>query len=258
VPSLTEVVFALGAGDSVAGVTRYCVEPAEAVRPLPRVGGTKSPDLAAILDISPDLVLASIEENRAEDVAALRAAGVSVFVTHFPTVVSALDGIDAIAALLGVDTALDWLFEARAAVQERCGYAGPAVPYFCPIWRRPYMVARRDTYMADLLALAGGVSALPEDGPAHYFPIDLDALSAAAPAVILLPDEPYPFAPKHLKDFEASADVPAVKNGRIHLVDGKAITWYGPRIAPALWMLDALLHAPAAGDVARGEPAGRL
>jgi ABC-type Fe3+-hydroxamate transport system substrate-binding protein len=104
------------------------------------------------------------------------------------------------------------------------------------------MVARRDTYMADLLALAGGESAFADAGPAHYFAIELEGLQGAAPEVILLPDEPYPFAERHLADFVPYAAVPAVANGRIHLTDGKALTWYGPRIAGALRLFSRLLR----------------
>ncbi len=247
VPSLTEALFAFGAGGLVAGVTRYCEEPAEAVAALPKVAGTKSPDLAAIAALAPDLVIASSEENREADVAALRAAGLSVFITHFPTVVSALDGIEQLARLVDVDpSGVDWLAEARATADEAAARPGRTVRYFCPIWRRPYMVARRDTYMADLLALAGGRSAFPEDGPAHYFAIELDGLPAAAPEVILLPDEPYRFGPRHLAEFAAFAGVPAVAQRRIYLVDGKALTWYGPRIAAALRLFSRLLHTEPA------------
>ncbi|HZQ37012.1 MAG TPA: helical backbone metal receptor [Dehalococcoidia bacterium] len=256
VPSLTEALFALGAGEPVAGVTRYCEEPAEAVAALPKVGGTKNPDLAAIAALAPDLVIASSEENREADVAALRASGLTVFVTHYPTVTAALDGIERLARILAVDpSGIEWLEAARAAVAECAARRERPVRYFCPIWRRPYMVARRDTYMADLLALAGGTSAFPEHGPAHYFTVELDGLPAAAPEVILLPDEPYRFGPRHLAEFAPFAGVPAVAHGRIHLVDGKALTWYGPRIAPALRLFSNLLRTEpgAALAVATGE-----
>lgn len=250
VPSLTEALFALGAGELVAGVTRYCEEPAAAVKHLPKVGGTKNPDLAAITALEPDLVIASSEENREVDVAALRAKGIAVYVSHYPTVAAALDGMEQLARIVEVDPhGVGWLMESRAAAAERVARRGPPVRYFCPIWRRPYMVSRRDTYMADLLALAGGQSAFPEDGPAHYFAVELADLPAAAPDVILLPDEPYRFGPRHLAELAPFATVPAVAQGRVHLVDGKALTWYGPRSAAALRLFSALLQ---------GEPTGAL
>jgi len=252
VPSLTETLFALGVGAAVVGVTQFCEEPATAVATLPKVGGTKTPSIETIVALKPDLVIASTEENRAEDVAALRARGVPVFVTFYPTVAAALDGIAALAAIVGV-AAPAWLQGALAAVAECAARRQAPVRYFCPIWRRPYMVARADTYMADLLALAGGVSAFPADGPAHYFTVALADLPAAAPRVILLPDEPYRFAPRHLADFAPYATVPALASNRVHFVDGKALTWYGPRIPAALRTFAA--HFAGASGAAESVPA---
>lgn len=248
VPSLTEALFALGVGPRVVGVTRYCEEPAPAVAALPRVGGTKNPDVAAILALAPDLVIASIEENRAEDVAALRAAGLRVFVTHYPDVRAALDGIVELAGLVGgdVEIAASWRAETERAIAAR---RERPVRYFCPIWRRPYMVARRDTYMADLLALAGGESAVSGEGPLRYNAIDLAEAMAAQPDVILLPSEPYPFAARHLRDFAPFTETPAVRHARIALFDGKLLTWYGPRIPRAL-----AFFADLFARVRHGEP----
>jgi len=90
VPSWTEALFALGAGDSVVGVTEYCVHPADRVARLARVGGTKNPDTRAIAALRPDLVLANREENRQRDVERLEAAGLRVFVTYARRVAEAV------------------------------------------------------------------------------------------------------------------------------------------------------------------------
>jgi ABC-type Fe3+-hydroxamate transport system substrate-binding protein len=244
VPSLTEALFALGAGDLVVGVTSFCKEPAGRVARLPKVGGTKTPDVQAVVALNPDMVIASTEENREADVEALRAAGLSVFVTFFPTVPSALDGIDAIARMVGVDSeTCSWLGESRTLVAAAKLRQVEPVAYFCPIWRRPYMVARSDTYMSDLLALAGGRSCFAVNAPAHYWSVDLTDLGPAAPDVILLPDEPYRFAPRHVSDFAPYPDVPAVAAGRIHFIDGRSLSWYGPRIPRALNTFTAIFDA---------------
>jgi len=236
VPSLTEALFATGAGPRVVAVTRYCEEPAGEVATLPKVGGTKNPDIAAILALDPDLIVASSEENREEDVHALRAAGVPVFVTHYPTVRAALEGIVELIALVGgtVEIAARWRDEAKRMLDVLQAQHQRPVRYFCPIWRRPYMVARRDTYMADLLALAGGESVVPGDGPLHYNAVDLAEAMAARPEVVLLPSEPYPFSARHLRDFAPFTDVPAERCCTIVLCDGKLLTWYGPRTPRAL------------------------
>lgn len=258
VPSLTEALFALGAGDRVVGVTRFCEEPAPAVASLSKVGGTKTPDISAIVALRPDLVIASTEENQEADVVALRQAGISVYVTFFPTVAAALDGLGEIADIVRAEPERQlWLAAARHLVATFAQRGGPSVPYFCPIWRRPSMVARRDTYMSDLLALAGGRSVFPDDGPAHYYAVELGELARLAPAVILLPDEPYRFAPRHLSDFEPDAGVPAVAAGRIHFVDGKALSWYGPRTAAALDEFSRLFDAVRDSLFAEGIDHGR-
>jgi ABC-type hemin transport system substrate-binding protein len=250
VPSLTETLFALGLGERVVGITRYCVEPAAQVAALPKLGGTKDPDIAAIVRLQPELVIASSEENRADDVAALRRARISILVTLYETVGAAVDGIGTLAALLGVAHEPLWLREARAEVAAAGRRSQAPVPYFCPIWRRPYMVARDDTYMADLLRLAGGCNAVHGEGPAHYNAVELNALQSANPSVILLPDEPYPFAAKHLADFAPYAEIEAVAHGRIHFVDGKALTWYGPRTAGALRSFAGIFDAARSGAAA--------
>src|SRR5215467_9666166 len=79
IPSTTELLCALGLAEALVGVTVYCIEPRDVVRGKTRVGGEKDPDLAVIRALAPDLVVANIEENRPEEVAALRAAGVPVW-----------------------------------------------------------------------------------------------------------------------------------------------------------------------------------
>src|SRR6516225_5241643 len=92
VPSWTETLFALGLGHAVVGVTRYCVEPA-ATSTLPKIGGTKNPDIKAIVELSPDLVIANAEENRREDIEEIRAARVQVFTTYPRKISSAVESI---------------------------------------------------------------------------------------------------------------------------------------------------------------------
>lgn len=253
VPSLTEALFALGAGERVAGVTRFCDEPARGLAGVPRVGGTKDPNVQAILSLAPDLVVASREENRREDVEALQTAGIPVLITHYPTVSAALSGIAEIARLIGIDAERQpWLRDARRLAGTRPG-AGRTT-YFCPIWRNPYLVARRDTYLSDLLRLAGGQSVFVDCGAAHYFAVDLDELRQLQPDVVLLPDEPYRFAPRHLTALRGRG-IAAVDHDRVYFVDGKALTWYGPRTGVAIERF-ARIFRTVAGDLAVEGPYG--
>jgi ABC-type Fe3+-hydroxamate transport system substrate-binding protein len=135
---------------------------------------------------------------------------------------------------------------AHARVTARIGGRARA-RVFCPIWRGPYMTINGDTYVNDVLWTCGGENVFA--GSADRYPtITLEDVRAAEPDVILLPDEPYRFRAAHLADFTPLTDVPAVRTGRIHLVDGKLLSWYGPRIAEALDRLPALFFTdgPAA------------
>jgi ABC-type Fe3+-hydroxamate transport system substrate-binding protein len=102
------------------------------------------------------------------------------------------------------------------------------------------MTITADTYVHHVLRVSGGDNVFA-DRSARYPEVTLGEVAAARPEVILLPDEPYRFRRAHAADFSPYADVPAVSEGRIHLVDGKLLSWYGPRIAQALDVLPALL-----------------
>ena len=242
IPSTTELLCALGLADALVGVTVYCVEPRDVVRGKARVGGEKDPDLAAIRALAPDLVVANVEENRREDVDALRAAGIPVWVTYPRTVAEGLAMIRELGEVTGVrDRAralLDTLEPLYAAARGRAARRAP-VSVFYPIWRQPWMTIGADTYVHDLLATCGGANVFAD--LARYPTITLDDMAARGPEVILLPDEPFRFRRAHLRDFDAFAGVPAVRDGRIHLVDGKPFSWHGPRLAEALTKLPDLL-----------------
>lgn len=242
VPSTTELLCALGLADALVGVTVYCVEPRAVVRTKTRVGGEKDPDLAAIRALAPELVIANIEENRREDVDALRAAGIEVFITYPRSVLESFAMIRELGAVTGATpaarTLLDELEPLHAAVRGRLA-GRRATPCFYPIWREPWMTIGQDTYIHDLLATCGGANVFAER--TRYPTIALDEVAARAPEVVLLPDEPFRFRRAHLRDFDAYAAMPAVRDRRILLVDGKRFSWHGPRLAEALRTVPAML-----------------
>ena len=155
VPSLTETV-AVSAPGLVAGATDWCSHPAGL--DVPRVRGTKNPDLAAIIALRPDVVLANEEENRPADLAALREAGLPVWVTVIRTLDEALVSLRRLLTLACQLPAPRWLEAAERAWQA----FPPGVPdgpgrrrAVIPIWRRPWMVLGRDTFAGDVLAGSG-------------------------------------------------------------------------------------------------------
>jgi ABC-type Fe3+-hydroxamate transport system substrate-binding protein len=226
----------------VVGCTIYCTEPPEGVATKTRVGGEKNPRLDVIRDLGADLVIANVEENVREHVETLRAWGIPVHVTYPRTVADGIRLVGELGALLGVEaraTALEADLRARyEEVRARTRARRPR-RVFCPIWRKPYMTINRDTYIHDMLAVAGGANVFAGEA-SRYPPVTLEEVAAAAVEVILLPDEPYRFRRAHEADFAPYPDLPAVRDGRVHLVDGKLLSWYGPRIAEALRVLPPL------------------
>ena len=241
VPSTTETLFALGVGDHLIGVTKFCEEPAAGVRDKEKVGGTKDPDLAAIRALAPDLVLANLEENRKEDIEAI--ADLPVFVQYPRTVTETARELRVLGALVGRTEAAEGqargIEEARAEISAKSALAPPIrVAYL--IWRGPYWAVGEDTYVADLLRTCGAVNSFA-DRRERYFEITLEDLARGRPDVILLPSEPFPFSEKHLADFAGRTDIPAVAANRVLLADGKFLSWHGVRTAPGLRYLWRIL-----------------
>ena len=226
VPSLTETV-AVTAPGLVAGATDWCTHPAGL--DVPRVRGTKNPDLAAVIALRPDVVLANEEENRPADLAALRDAGLPVWVTVIRTLDEALVSLRRLLTVACQLPAPRWL-EAADRVWEAFPPAGPDRPgapgrrAVIPIWRRPWMVLGRDTFAGDVLARLGVDNVYA--GHAERYPkIPLDDLLAAGPELVVLPDEPYRFT---------AGDGPECFPGLpVTLVSGRHLTWYGPSLAEA-------------------------
>lgn len=245
VPSLTEILFTLGVGDAVVGCTIFCTQPPEGVAGKTRVGGEKNPNLELIRELGADLVLANVEENLREHVEILRAWGIAVHVSYPRTVTEGIALVRELGQVVGADArgrSLAAALEARHR-ETRARLAGrPSPRVFYPIWRKPWMTLSRDTYAHHMLADCGGENVFAARAE-RYPTVTLDEVARAAPEVILLPDEPYRFRRVHAREFEAYPDLPAVRDGRIHLVDGKLLTWYGPRIAEALDTVPELLGA---------------
>jgi ABC-type Fe3+-hydroxamate transport system substrate-binding protein len=243
IPSITEILFALGRGDAVVGCTVYCTQPPEGVATKTRVGGEKNPRLELIRALGADLVIANVEENVREHVETLRAWGIPVYVTYPRTVAEGIRLVRELGHVTGAGERggkLAAALEGQLA-QVRSRLAGaPRARVFCPIWRKPYMTVNRDTYVHDMLAVCGGDNVFG-DHARRYPEVTLTEVAAARPEVILLPDEPYRFRRAHAADFATLTDMPAVRAGRIHLVDGKLLSWYGPRIEQALATLPGLL-----------------
>ena len=220
VPSLTEAV-AVSAPGRLAGATDWCSHPAGLA--VTRVRGTKNPERARIIALAPDLVIANREENRKLDVDRLREAGLAVWVTVIESVPEATASLRRLlTGPLGLAVP-DWLAAAeRAWAQPPPSRAARRVAV--PVWRDPWMVVGAGTFTGDVLARLGLVNVFGA-GPGRYPRVEAGQIRAAAPDLVLLPDEPYPFTAD-----DGPEEFPA---HRVVLASGRLLTWYGPSLATA-------------------------
>ena len=219
VPSITEALAA-SVPDRLVGATEWCTHPAGL--DVPRVRGTKNPDHRVIVGLRPDLVVANQEENRRIDVERLRAAGIPVWVTVTESVDQALQSLRRLLVDVLHAPHPDWL--TTAAAEWALPPDLPPTRVLVPIWRDPWMVVGVPTFCADLVARLG-LTVLHGDNADRYPKIDLFDLTGLYPGLVLLPDEPYPFAPDDGP--EAFRGIPTA------LVSGRDLTWYGPSMATA-------------------------
>jgi ABC-type Fe3+-hydroxamate transport system substrate-binding protein len=224
VPSLTESIAATHR-HLLVGATDWCTHPADL--DVTRVRGTKNPDVDTIRELRPDVVLANAEENRVEDLDALRTAGLAVWVTAPTTVDESLDSLERMLSAI-IDETPHWLEAAREVWSTPSD--GPRRKAVIPIWRRPWMALGRDTFAGDLLVRLGVDNVLAES-PERYPRIDLDALPEYE--LVVLPDEPYAFSPT---DGPEAFDRPA------RCVSGRHLTWYGPSLVEARDLLTEQLR----------------
>jgi ABC-type Fe3+-hydroxamate transport system substrate-binding protein len=229
VPSLTDAIEASEPG-LVTGATDYCTHPADLN--VPRVGGSKYPNVDKVLDLRPDLVVANAEENRPEDVARLRADGIPVWVTTAAATVP--EGLGSVRRLLTQGLGLtepDWLVEAEDLWRTASSEWATAI---IPVWRRPWIVVGRDTFAGDVLHRLGVANAYA--GHADRYPRPpLAELTDKAADLVVLPDEPY--------EFTATDGPESFPNLPYALVNGRFLTWCGPSLVEAHAALGTALRA---------------
>ncbi|MBP2681402.1 MAG: periplasmic binding protein, partial [Candidatus Krumholzibacteriota bacterium] len=236
VPSITETLIELGAGNRVVGITNYCIHPARAVDNIPRVGGTKGASLEKIDALRPDLVIANREENRRRHIDALREK-YPVYVTYPRTVEQALK-------LIGDLGALTRTAGKAAEITETCkqivASTEPAVldsvfSTACLVWRDPWMAVGADTYISDLLGTFGFKNVFTRDD-GRYPEVSLGTIAERGTDVVVLPNEPYAFAEPDRRQIGATL----AENGRrarVLVVDGSYLTWFGYRTIQGLRFL---------------------
>lgn len=268
VPSTTASLFDLSLGQALVGISDYCTYPAEQVSGLARVGGPKNIREADILALQPDLVIANREENDRKSIEALAVAGLTIWLTFPTSVQAAINDLWTLANLFRSSLAMQRVDYLERSVE----WAGRAAAesadiqlsrrFFCPIWEdslengeRWWITFNAQTYASDVLRILGGENVFgsrerrypleadlgkraaenPGERDLRYPRVGLPEVTAAAPDIILLPSEPYPYGDQDRTKFsEMFAQTPAAHAGRIYTIDGTLIAWHGTRLARAL------------------------
>jgi iron complex transport system substrate-binding protein len=247
-PSLTEMAFALGAGNQLVGVTSYCNYPPAADK-LPEVGALAdgSFDFERIVSFKPDLVLA-LDEGQTQTIATLRRLGLRVEVIPAQTVDDIFTGLTRLGRLLGRETAAKRLHADLKRRIDRIRKATAAIPkerrprVFFEVWDEPLMAGTRRSLAGQLIELAGGVNIFG-DLPGRYVQVSPEAVLERNPQVLVAPDTHTTTVDRRsLINRPGLSGIDAARNGRILILDGDLISRAGPRIAEALEMLVEAIH----------------
>jgi ABC-type Fe3+-hydroxamate transport system substrate-binding protein len=241
-PSLTELAFDLGAGDELVGLTEWCVHPADRVGAVEKVGGTKNPRVARIVELAPDWVLMNEEENRIEDAQALERAGIRVHSTFPKDTAGTAEMVRSIGAVLERGAEAERIardIEARAERVRTAARGLPEVTWAYLIWRKPWMSVNRDTFVDALLALAGGRNVFGAREQ-RYPEITLEELAKAAPQRVFLCTEPFSFKPEHADELSAATGLP---HERFVIADGEYLSWHGSRTPDGIDYAEGLLRS---------------
>jgi len=246
-PNLTEIVFALGDGNHLAGDTDYCDYPEEAAQ-KPHVGGPVNPNLEEIVSLMPDLVLATKSINRRETVNALDHIGLPVYVTDPHSVEEMIASVEHLGSALGAEKSAAILAEdlrGRLSDLDRRLAGGAPRRVLFVVWTDPLISVGRGTFIADALRRAGGRSVV--ETKAEWPHVSLEEIVRLQPEVLV-------FASAHAGDTQRDIDalrtrpgwknLQAMQHGNIVVVSD-AINRPAPRMVDAIERLARALHPEA-------------
>jgi ABC-type Fe3+-hydroxamate transport system substrate-binding protein len=221
VPSQTELLFDLGLDEQIAAITKFCIHPAEKFRQKIKVGGTKKLDMGAIRAIDPDLIIGNKEENEQKQMEELMKE-FPVWMSDIGVLEDALEMIKLIGDITGREAEAASIngkilqgFGSLDLVESH-----QKVAYL--IWKEPYMLAGKHTFIDDMLRRAG-FSNISRHG--RYPEMSAKEIRRADPDLIFLSSEPYPFKESHIAEFSEICP-----HAEIRVVDGEMFSWYGSRL----------------------------
>jgi len=221
VPSQTELLFYLGLDAEIVGVTKFCIHPNQKVKAVTKVGGTKQLDIGLIKSLQPELIIANKEENDRSQIEALMDI-CPVWISDIYDLETAFSMIQSVGQVVGKKQEADALSN---EIRNRFNTLvfrplNIKIAYF--IWRKPYMVAGRRTYIDNLVQICGLNNVFEAE---RYPEVSANDLVIANPDVVFLSSEPYPFKQKHIDEFKR-----LLPKAKVVLVDGEMFSWYGSRL----------------------------
>jgi len=218
VPSQTELLFYLGLGENIIGITKFCTHPHHQTEHTTKIGGTKQLNIELIRELQPDLIIANKEENEKSQVEDLMSI-CPVWISDINDLPQALAMIESVGTMVNRKTEADVLVKSITSQFNALIKIKKPLTVAYLIWRKPYMVAGVDTFINSMLQLCGFTNAFKAD---RYPLIDAAILINANPDLVFLSSEPFPFTEKHIEEFKA-----ILPNAKIVLVDGEMFSWYG-------------------------------
>ena len=223
VPSQTELLFDLGIGESVVGVTWFCIHPQEAMEKH-KVGGTKSLKLEKIAALNPDLIIANKEENAQEQIEWL-AERFPVWISDIKVLDDATAMIKSIGDITGKSLKANEIIEDINVVFDRLK-SEKALHALYLIWKHPYMSIGSDTFIHHMMLRAGFINVM--GSLIRYPEVSENEIKKINPEIVLLSSEPYPFKQKHVLELQK-----LLPDSEIRLVNGEMFSWYGSRLIKA-------------------------
>lgn len=218
VPSITEFLYAIGMGERVVGITKFCIYPDIWFQTKTRIGGTKTPDFDKIKALCPDLIIGNKEENQEEDIIRLRELA-PVYMSDVNSIEDMYVMIRDLATILGVEAEGPKWVEQWNAYFKSNRNKGQGKKALYVIWKDPVMVVGKETYIDAYMEAVGYQNCVHES----RYP-RLEELENCQPEVVLLSTEPYPFKVTDFSYFQRM-----FPEAEITLVSGEEFSWYGVR-----------------------------
>lgn len=253
-PSNTEILFALGLGDRVVGVTEYCTYPPEALA-VDKIGGYSTINIEKVVAAKPDLVVASFG-NTEEVIEQLRSLGLTVIACNPHEISDVIDNIRMIGAATGSDEAAAELAadleERIAAVSARTAGIEDRPTVVHVVWNDPLYVSGSGTFQDEIITLAGGTNAFSKVD--EWGVVSLEDFIATNPEIIIvntgagMSAEATDVLYDYFMTDERMSGLDAVTCGRVYLVDSDIIDRAGPRLIDALEEVAAEVHPGLFGD----------